>query len=249
MAHRRSFLTALGTGLALSALGERVRGAAAAGANPREAVAVLGTGRLGGALGKRLAALGHAVVYGSRTPDSERVKALVRQSAPRASAAVPAEAAARAGIVVFALPWEPVVDLLPKLGDLTGKLIIDPMNAKPRIVEKYPFPPDTATSVAEQLQSSVPGAHVVKAFNTILYSDLADPARAGGPISIPLAGADRGAKRRVARLAGALGLDPVDVGPLVAARYLEYLLWLEVGYVQYNGGKKLFEIYMRPVPV
>jgi predicted dinucleotide-binding enzyme len=90
---------------------------------------------------------------------------------------------------------------------------------------------------------------VVKAFNTILDKNLANPGRAGGPISIPLAGADQAAKQRVAQLVAQLGLDPVDTGPLIAARYIEDLLRFEVGYVIQNQGRKMFELYMRPVPV
>lgn len=213
----------------------------------RETIAVLGTGKLGGAIGKRLAALGYPVIYGSRTPDSEPVRALVAVSGPHAHAATLKEAVSRAAIVVFALPWEPVKDLLPGLGDLSGKLIIDPMNEPLRIVDHYPSRPDASTSAAEQLQSWLPGAHVVKAFNAILYKDLAEPARAGGAISIPLAGADRSAKDRVVQLVSQLGFEPVDMGPLIAARYIEDLLRLEIGYVMYNKGR-MFELYLRPVP-
>jgi predicted dinucleotide-binding enzyme len=237
---RRLLLTGIGTSLAVIALATRAR------ESPAETVAVLGTGRLGGAIGQRLAALGHSVVYGSRTPDSERVKALVKESGPHASAASLADAVSRSAIVVFALPWEPVSELLPGLPDLAGKLIIDPMNASPKLMDGYPFRADPSTSVAEQLQAWASGAHVVKAFNTILYSDLANPARAGGPISIPLAGADQSAKDRVASLVMQLGLDPVDTGPLLVARYLEDLLWFEVACIKHR--KKLFEIYLRPIP-
>jgi 8-hydroxy-5-deazaflavin:NADPH oxidoreductase len=246
MIHRRSILTGLGSGLAMWAM-RRAAARESAAAAPTEAIAVLGTGHLGGTLGTRLAATGHSVVYGSRTPGEERVTALVRDSGPNASVASLAQATARARIVVFALPWEPVKELLPKLGDLSGKLIIDPMNARPQVAAGYPVRPDSSTSVAEQLQSLVPQAQVVKAFNTIWYKNLANPARVGGPISIPLAGADPDAKRRVSQLVAALGLDPVDVGPLVAARYIEDLLRLEIGYAMYTKGK-LFELYMRPVP-
>jgi 8-hydroxy-5-deazaflavin:NADPH oxidoreductase len=147
---------------------------------------------------------------------------------------------------VFAVPWEPVKELLPTLGDLRGKLLIDPMIAKPKIIDGYPFPPDIPTSTAEQLQTWAPRAHVVKAFITISYKTLADPVRAGGPISIPFAGADRSAKERVAQLISELGLDPMDTGPLVAARYIENVLWFEVACNRNN--KRLFELYMRHVP-
>jgi 8-hydroxy-5-deazaflavin:NADPH oxidoreductase len=213
----------------------------------KETIAMLGTGRLGQALGKRWAAAGHTLVYGSRTPEDERVRTLVKESGPRASATSLKEAAARADIVVFALPWKPVKDVLAALGDLTGKLIIDPMNAYPKIVEGYPYSPDNPISVGEQLQAWVPQATVVKAFNTISFRNVADPARAGGPVTIPLAGADVAAKGRVASLVSELGLEPLDTGPLIAARYLEDMLRLSVGYFIYTKGKA-FEFYLRRTP-
>jgi predicted dinucleotide-binding enzyme len=246
MVGRRSILTGLSASLALGAIAKSASASDAVSARPHETIAILGAGKLGGALGKRLAAVGYPVIYGSRTPDAERVQALVKSSSPNASAATLRDAVARSSIVVFALPWEPVKDLLPKLGELSGKLLIDPMNAAPRIIDGYPFRPDTATSVAEELQRLVPGASVVKAFNAISANDLTDSARASGPISIPLAGAEGDPKKRVLRLVSNLGLDPVDFGPLVVARYIEDLLWFEVACVRHN--KKLFEIYMRPMP-
>ncbi len=212
----------------------------------RETIAVLGTGHFGGTIGRRFGSIGYPVVYGSRTPDAERVKALVAESGPLASAATQPDAASRGAIVVFAVPWEPVEELLPRLGDLTDKLLIDPMIANPAVIDGYPFPPAVPASTAEQLQSWVPSAHVVKAFITISYRTLADPVRAGGPISIPFAGADAHAKERVAQLIAELGLDPMDVGPLVAARYIENLLWFEVACNRNNH--KLFELFMRRVP-
>jgi predicted dinucleotide-binding enzyme len=246
MVGRRSILTGLSSSLALGAITTTAGASDAVSAPADETIAILGAGKLGGALGKGLAAVGYRVIFGSRTPDADRVQALVKGSGPKASAATLTDAVARSPIVVFALPWEPVKDLLPKLGELSGKLLIDPMNAVPRIIDGYPFRADTSTSVAEELQRLVPGAAVVKAFNAISAGDLTGSARASGPISIPLAGAEGDPKKRVIQLVSKLGLDPVDFGPLVVARYIEDLLWFEVACVRHN--KKLFEIYMRPMP-
>ena len=238
-------LSALGASAAIAAA-TKAANALTDDTGDRETIAILGTGHLGSTFGQRLTNLGYPVVYGSRSPNADRITTLVRQTGRLSSAASLKDATARANIVVFALPWEPVNDLVPTLGDLTDKLVIDPMNTKLDIVNGYPDRPSVA-SVAEQLQSLLPGAHVVKAFNTILDKHLADPASAGGVLSIPMAATDRNAKGRVARLISELGFEPVDTGPLIAARYLEDLLRLEVGYVMYNKGK-MFELYMRPVP-
>lgn len=250
MVPRRSVLkglTSLSAGAALAAFSRRTRAQHGGSSAVRETIVVLGTGHFGGTIGRRLGAIGYPVVYGSRTPDAPRVRSLVADSGPLASVASQKTAASRGSIVVFGIPWGAVKELLPGLGDLTGKLLIDPMIAKPNVIEGYPFPPTTPTSTAEQLQLWAPRSHVVKAFITISYRTLANPVRAGGPISIPFAGTDQSAKERVARLISDLGLDPMDTGPLVSARYIENLLWFEVACNRNN--RKLFELYMRHVPL
>ncbi len=114
------------------------------------------------------------------------------------------------------------------------------------MVDKYPAPPDIATSVAEELQLLAPTASVVKAFNTPTAANIMNPARAGGHVSIPLAGADVVAKTRVAALISEIGLEPVDTGPLIAARYIEAMLRLSLGYVLYTKGR-FFEFHLAPV--
>jgi predicted dinucleotide-binding enzyme len=92
----------------------------------------------------------------------------------------------------------------------------------------------------------LPNAKVVKAFNTPSVRNIVDPSRLDGPFSIPLAGADAGAKARVAELVSELGLEPVDTGPLIASRYLEGMMRLSFGYLLHSQGKS-FEFYLRPV--
>lgn len=240
MTDRRTVLTSIGATIAVSVL------ARADGAQTRERIAILGTGRLGQALAKCWLRTGHPVVFGSRTPNDERVKNVAKDLGANVSVATLGEAAAQAEIVVFALPWKPVKDLMPAIGNLAGKIVIDPMNEM-KIVDKYPVPPDIATSVAEELQALAPMARVVKAFSTPPAKNIVDPQRAGGHVSIPLAGADVAAKVRVAALVAEIGLEPVDSGPLIAARYLEAMTRLSIGYVFYTKGK-FFEFHLVPVP-
>ena len=96
-------------------------GAAAIAAEEPETVAVIGTGDMGDSVGPRLAGLGYTVIYGSRDPKSERVAALVRSTGNGASAALPADAAADADIVLLAVPWPAMETSARNLGDLDGK--------------------------------------------------------------------------------------------------------------------------------
>jgi hypothetical protein len=246
MNDRRAFMTATGAALALTTLTRSARGQDRD-APDLEPIAILGTGNLGSAMGRLWAANGHPIIYGSRAPDDARVRAVVEQTGPRASAVTNARAtASEASMVLFALPPEVIPALVPTLEGLDGKVIIDPMNAL-RIVDGYAHPsPDVPTSVAEELQALVPTASVVKAFNTPSVRNIVDPARLDGPFSIPLAGADANAKSRVAGLVSELGLEPVDTGPLIAARYLEGMMRLSFGYLLYSQGES-FEFHLRPV--
>jgi 8-hydroxy-5-deazaflavin:NADPH oxidoreductase len=102
-------------------------------------------------------------------------------------------------------------------------------------------------SIAERVQAAAPGASVVKAFNTTGVHVMADPSVAGGPVTIPIAGGDAAAKARVARLVRDVGLEPLDVGPLASARFLEEMLRLYIAVRRTNPGQA-FEFYLRPTP-
>ena len=190
-----------------------------------ETIALIGTGEVSAAFGPRFAELGHQVIYGSRTPNRPEVREMVRATGAGASAALPGEAAAQADIVMINVPWSVAEEVVLGLGDLAGKIVIDPIN--PRIVDEdgyrnYP----TYTSNAERIQNLAPRAFVVKAFNTISADTMIDPDVLGHPVTIPIAGNDPTAKQTVAALAEALGYEAVDVGPVRYAHVVEgfYLL-------------------------
>lgn len=190
-----------------------------------ETVALIGTGNVGAALGQRLAQNGHRIVYGSRDPAAPDVRTLVATTGHGALAVSPADAAARSDIIVLAVPWSAVEEVVRGLGALDGKIIVDPTN--PRVVATdgfadYPI----EDSNAERIARLAPGAHVVKAFNTLGSETMLDPKVANSPVTIPIVGDDRGAKARVAALARGIGLDAVDVGPLRHARIVEGLHYL-----------------------
>lgn len=207
-----------------------------------DTIAVIGTGDVGGALGPEFAAQGHTIVYGSRDPQRDKVTELVERTGEDASATTPAEAAAKADIVVLAVPGLMVDEITRSLGDLAGKIIIDPTNPLERRMNRLEHAVDTSN--AEIIQAAAPGAYVVKAFNTLNWRTMVDPASAGGPVSIPLVGDNAKAKETVANLVSGMGLEPIDVGPLRDARWVEGMLILWINN-RFGGTRPSFEYHLR----
>lgn len=187
-----------------------------------DVVAVIGTGDMGDTLGPRFAGLGYRVIYGSRDPQGEKVKGLVVKTGNAASAAMLAEAAAKADIVVLAVPWPAMETVAQNLGDLAGKIVIDISMPFRQGDDGYPEPL-LQTSSAEMIQQWNPNARVVKTFATMGSRIIDEPQSAGGTVTLPIASNDKAAKEKVARIVAAMGLDPVDFGPLRMARQIENL--------------------------
>ncbi len=204
-------------------------------------IAVIGTGDVASALGPEFAAQGHTIVYGSREPDRDSVRELVERTGDDAGAMTPPDAVVGADIVVLAVPGMLVEEITLSLGDLSGKIIIDPTN--PLVDEDDMIVHGVATSNAEIIQAAAPGAHVVKAFNTLNWRTMVEPDSAGGPVSIPLVGDDDDAKARVAELVEGMGLEAIDVGPLAHARWVEGMLivWINNRY----SDRESFDFHLR----
>ena len=189
-----------------------------------ETVAVIGTGNVGMALGTEFADLGHKVVYGSRNPSSLKTLDLVEKTGDGASAALPAAAAARADVVILAVPGMVTEAVAEDLGDLSGKIIIDATNPLKREGEVLHFEYGVATSNGQIVQALHPDAFVVKAFNTITWQKMIDP---GQPAPVmPVAGNSDEAKARVAGWAQAMGIDTIDIGGIQHARVTEQMVVL-----------------------
>jgi len=207
-----------------------------------DTIAIIGTGDVGGALGPAFARQENTIVYGSREPLRREVAELVQRTGPDASATTPAEAAAAASIVVLAVPGLLVEEITRSLGDLSGKIIIDPTNPLKREADHLEHA--VSTSNTEIIQAAAPGAKVVKAFNTLSWSTMVDPSSAGGPVSIPLAGNDLQAKQKVAELVQGMGLEPIDVGPAQNAHWVEGMLMLWINN-RYGSSRPSFDYYLR----
>ncbi|MEM9208052.1 MAG: NADPH-dependent F420 reductase [Pseudomonadota bacterium] len=209
-----------------------------------ETIAVIGTGNVGGVLGAKLGGRGHTIVYGSRNPDRADVVELVSRSGRMASARPSAEAVVDADIVILAVPGLLVEGIVEELGDLSGKIVIDPTNPLTRD-DSGRFIMGVESSNGELVQAAAPDAKVVKAFNTLSYQTMQDPSMAGGLVSVPLAGNDAAAKERVAELTRSLGLRPIDVGPIEHSEQVEGMLIL---WINARAAGNAFDFYLRKKP-
>lgn len=187
-------------------------------------IAIIGTGNVGSGLATAFVRAGHNVYLAGRTlTQAERAAATTGAEA----VANPATAAALADVIVLAVPFGSAEELAQAIAPVAnGKIVVDVTNPAKA---DWSGPLFFGTgSGAEQIAAWLPEAHVVKAFNTLFAGNITNPAPEGIALDGFVAGDDGDAKRAVLELAAAIGLHPVDVGPLSAARLLEPLAWLNI---------------------
>jgi 8-hydroxy-5-deazaflavin:NADPH oxidoreductase len=178
-------------------------------------IGLVGAGQIGGALARRLTALGHQVlISNSRGPET-----LADLAAETSATAVERGDAVRdVDLIVLTIPMKKVEDLPPDLfASVPNSVpVIDTNNYYPR--QRDGAIEDIESGLAESrwVEQRI-GHPVIKAFNNIYARhllELGKPAGAPERIALPVAGDDAAAKAVVLRLVDDLGFDPVDVGGL-----------------------------------
>jgi NADPH-dependent F420 reductase len=205
-------------------------------------IGILGTGNMGGGLGKLWAGSGHEVWFGSRTPT--KAVTLARSVGGNAQGGTYADAAASGDVIVLAIPWTMAEKTLQSVGSLRDKTVIDLMNA---FGSDWMPALGHTTSLAEQVAKWAPGAHVVKAFNGIYFEHLGHSQFEGTDEGLFFCGDDADAKAKVTQLGRDAGFDPVDCGPLVVARLIEPLafLWMQIAFNAGYGSDVAFKLLRR----
>lgn len=183
-------------------------------------IAIIGAGNVGKALAASASRAGHEVTV-SATHTGHAVE--VAQATGAHPASSNREAVNESEVVILAVPGTAYPELVEELGDtLAGKTVVDVAN------RPTPDPSGNPISIAEELQQLIPQARVVKAFNTALASRQARPEIGGQRADGYVAADDEEAKAKVLELVEEIGFRPVDAGPLVAARTLEGMAWLNI---------------------
>jgi hypothetical protein len=176
-------------------------------------IGILGAGNIGATVARLLAAAGHDVRIAS-TRDPQTLEPKARELGDRVHAATPADAVAFGDIVLLAVPWSRKEDAIPDAGPYDDKIVIDAMNPYTEDFEIEDLGDRTSSEITETL---VPGAQLVKAFNTMNYRRLAGDGKAKGTrgrLAVFLAGDDAAAKTTVAGLIDEIGFEPIDSGSL-----------------------------------
>lgn len=173
-------------------------------------IGIIGKGNVGTAIGSGLQRAGHQVRFGHRDPSE------------------PVSAAAEWGdLIILAVPHGSVQQAVREIGNRAdGKVLVDvtnPLTADMELAMGF------STSNAEEVQEMAPKARVVKAFNTVFAQNQGAGKVASHQLTAFIAGNNREAKDTVMKLTKEMGYDPVDVGDLKSARYLEPMAVMLIG--------------------
>lgn len=170
-------------------------------------ISVIGQGNVGSALQKGAEKAGYEVHSAGSDPREIRA------------------AGAWGDIIILAIPASARQDAIGNLGEISGKIIVDLTNL---LNADWSYAGDLKKSGAEQVQEWAPSARVVKGFNTVFAQNMSTGKVKGEPLSLLVAGDNADAKKQVLDLGKAIGFEPVDVGLLANARYLEALGFLNI---------------------
>lgn len=217
--NRRRFLQMAGAATAgLMLNGLPFAGRAADAGKAKAKIGIVGSGRVGGTLGGVWATAGHEVMFSSRNLDHD--KALAAKLGPNARAGTAREAAAFGDVLMISVPYGSLPQVGKELADLIkGKIVIDTCNpfvARDGDIATWAREKGAGLASAELL----PGAHIVRAFNAISYTQMGAAHEQPGRIGMPIAGDDPQAIALASQLIREIGYDPVLIGGLAMGKYL-----------------------------
>ena len=206
-------------------------------------ISIIGAGNVGMALGRAFTQKGETVVFG--VPDPGKYSIAVSELGAQARVTDTLAAVAASDLVILAVPHAAVQAIAQSVPDWQGKILVDATN--PLAPGLSGLTVGTHTSGGEELAKIARHARVVKAFNTTGAENMAHAAYAGGIPMMPVCGDDADARQRVMALAMLIGFDAVDMGPLMAARYLEpfAMTWIHLAFRQGYGRQFAFSVLRR----
>jgi len=192
-------------------------------------VTIVGAGNMSKGLTKQLSKAGHQLTVVARSADKAQPLA-----AEFPNVSVVEQVTEVADVVIVATGFDDAVNALKSLGNLNGKVVIDITN--PLTADYMGLTIGHSTSAAEEIAKAVPGAQVVKAFNTVFAQVLTEgPILQGKQVPVFFATDSEQARETARILIESSGFTAVDAGPLKNARYLEPVGGLNI-YLGYGAG-------------
>ncbi len=192
-------------------------------------VAIMGAGFVGGSLAKGLTRAGHEVMLSSRNPQSEKIQTLLAEIGAGAQAGTIAETFAYSDVIALALGGDAVGDVIQKMDDWSGKIVLDMTQGSLRDLAR------------------ITGTAVVKVFNSIGAEHYQTPDFDGQSATMLYCGDDADAKAIAAQLASDLGFDAIDAGDSSASDHLVNLarLWIHLAFQAGLGRDFAFKVHRR----
>lgn len=202
-------------------------------------IAIIGAGNVGSALAAGLQAK-HTLTFGVRDPQSvksEKAAGLIKHASFKAVK----EACVQADVIIITTPPEAVLQLIPELGDVSNKVLVDATNS----VRTRPEPFPTAYHALKEKTGS---SKVVKCFNTTGFENMLNPVYPSGGIDMFCAGSDPEAKDLAKQLSKDIGFGECwDFGGDDKVELLEKfaLSWINLAIMQGHGRNLAFKVIRR----
>ncbi len=180
-------------------------------------IGVIGSGHIGSTIGGLWIKAGHPVLFSSRHP--EELKPLTDGLGPLAQAGTVDDALAFGEAILLAVPYKAIPQIAKDYGPkFIGKVVLDADNAVAARDGEDLVKETQEKGIGNTTASYLPGAHVVRAFNSMGFGFFAREAhRTGDPLAIPIAGDDAHAVQVASQLVREAGFEPVAV-PLARAQ-------------------------------
>jgi hypothetical protein len=203
-------------------------------------IAIIGSGNVGSALANGWIKAGHQVIFGVRNPGSPKTQKAL-ELIPNAKVQTITDASKNSEVIVITTPPEAVLELVPQLGDISSKIVIDTTNS----IRSKPEPYATAYHAIKALSKS---DKVVKCFNTTGFENMANPIYNNKGIDMFSAGNNSEAKELASKLALDLGFEKCyDFGGDDKVELLEKfaLSWINLAIMQGHGRNLAFKLLKR----
>ncbi len=203
-------------------------------------IAIIGTGNIGSRLARAWSRKGHRIFLGTRSPLNKALRELVTYNEELISAHAPEVAAVKADVILLAVPADVTFDVVNKLGETEGKVIIDAMNA---VFGK----PEGFLRTSEAILAARPNSRIVKAFNMIGAENMDNPIYAETFADMFICGNGIADKNIVAQLAEDAGFRVFDIGGLEMEYPLENLalIWSKLAFTSGLGREIAFKVLQR----